>query len=70
MFNDILDGLEVLEEDDLHLMDGEDDSEYFEFDLEEVIQDGSDGSHRIMWNDFDEVNQNDLPEGYNSDYEN
>lgn len=70
MFNDILDGLEVLEEDDLHLMDGEDDSEYFEFDLEEVIQDGSDGSHHIMWNDFDEVNQNDLPEGYNSDYEN
>lgn len=61
MFTDILDGLEVLEEDDLHIMDGEDDSEYFELELEEGSLMGPDDSHRDMWHDFDEINPDDLP---------
>jgi hypothetical protein len=61
MFTDILDGLEVLEEDDLHIMDGEDDSEYFELELEENTLMYHDDFHRDMWNDFDEINPDDLP---------
>lgn len=57
----ILDAYEVLEETDCdRILDGSDDSEFFEMDIDESSKYSHKG-HEIMWHDFDQINEDDLP---------
>lgn len=58
------DAFEVLEDDFDRIMDNEDDTEFFEMDIDESIQCDPDEIHHDMWSDFDQINEDDLPDGF------
>jgi len=55
------DAYEVLEDEIDYIMDGDDDTEFFEMDIEESVECTPDETHADMWHDFDQINPNDLP---------
>jgi hypothetical protein len=66
----VMDAYEVLEDGDFEcIMDGEDDTEFFEMDIEESIRFDPDEDHSDMWHDFDQINPDDYPDGLMGEFE-
>jgi hypothetical protein len=56
-----MDAYEVLEEGCDHIIEGDDDSNFFEMDIDETVMIDPDEVHHDMFHDFDQINEDDLP---------
>lgn len=53
------DAYDILEDDDFDRID--EDLDYIELELEETLEYDLNERHEPMWHDFDEINEDDLP---------
>lgn len=64
----ILDGYEVLDPDKDYMFEGQgDDSEYFEHEMDETAYIAEKFVKRDMWHDFDQIDPNDIPMGFDEE---
>jgi hypothetical protein len=56
-----MDAYEVLKEGCDHIIENDDDSDFFEMDIDETVMIDPDEVHHDMWHEFDQIKEDDLP---------